>query len=210
MNSDEQFDAMLDAAMRQAGEPPVTPREALWARIEAERGQRRVAALHQQRIRRGLWFGVAAAAVLVIGVGIGRFMAPARPRLPVAQQQHGDTNPAYRLAAVEHFTRFEVLLTQFQSDGSGADQPGAVEARAQQLLQDTRLLLDSPAAADADVRGLLEDLETVLVQMVQAGSKHGAQERQWVAAGVNQQGVVDRLRLVAPISPAAAGNRGVY
>ena len=33
MNSDEQFDARLDAAMRQAGEPPGTPREALWARI---------------------------------------------------------------------------------------------------------------------------------------------------------------------------------
>lgn len=213
MNTGEPLDPMLSEALRQAGEPPATPRDAMWARIETERRARRIVALQRQRQRRFVWVGAAAAAVLLLGIGIGRFLAPPakRHRPPVvASTPAAEANPAYRLAAVEHFTRFEVLLTQFQANDGTADVPAAVEARAQQLLQDTRLLLDSPAATDSDVRGLLEDLETVLAQMVQAGAEHGPQDRKWIAEGVNQQGVIDRLRLVAPISPAASGNKGVY
>src|SRR5262249_6173778 len=64
MKPEEPLDAALRDALRQADEPPATPREAMWARIEAERRRRRITALETRRLPASAWLGIAAAAIL--------------------------------------------------------------------------------------------------------------------------------------------------
>jgi hypothetical protein len=112
---------------------------------------------------------------------------------------------AYRVAAEKHFGRAEVLLTQFRSDAEPGQRDAEFSSWARELLGDTRLLLDSPAAEDLEYRELLEDLELVLAQIVRAATKRRMEERQWVADSMDQRGVMERLRLLMPQWPAGAG-----
>ena len=73
---DEPLEPSLLAAAREYHRPPETPREAMWRAIQAER---RVGARHcGPAPRRWLPWAAAAAALLAVGVGIGRLTQPAR------------------------------------------------------------------------------------------------------------------------------------
>lgn len=211
MNSDDRQDEALEKALRAYNEPPPVPREAMWAQIETARRPATVVRVHPARWRPFAW-GTAAAALLAVGIGIGRWLDHGTAPVPTTGPGPAAVaapNTAYRLAALDHFTRAEVLLTRVRTTGPEAEAPAAVDAWARGLLQDTRLLLDSPAGADAQLRGLLEDLELVLAQIVQAQAQRHPHEREWIADGVQQQGLLDRLRLVTPNSPVRTGNPGV-
>lgn len=211
MSSGDRFDDELEDALRAYNEPPPVPREAVWAQIEAARRAAAVIPVHRARWRPFAW-GTAAAALLAVGIGIGRWLDRGPAPSPTGTAGSVITavpGTAYRLAALDHFTRAEVLLTRVRTTGPEAEAPAVVDAWARGLLQDTRLLLDSPAGADAQLRGLLEDLELVLAQIVQAQAQRHPQEREWIADGVQQQGLLDRLRLVAPNPPVRTGNPGV-
>ena len=73
-----------------------------------------------------------------------------------------------RVAMGEHLARTIALLTTVRdhdpSMGSGAD----VSSWARDLLSTTRLLLDAPQLRDERTRRLLQDLELVLAQIIQA------------------------------------------
>lgn len=71
--SEDRFDEFLRQAARDYNAPPDTPREAMWARIEAER-RARAARRTAGPVHRRVWWGVAlaVAAALLIGIGIGR------------------------------------------------------------------------------------------------------------------------------------------
>ena len=69
---------------------------------------------------------------------------------------------------------------------------------ARDLLTNTRLLLDSPAAADPRRRQLLEDLELTLVDIVQLSPASGAQDRQMIEKDLDQGHVLTRLRSAIP------------
>jgi hypothetical protein len=213
MSSDDRFDDALDNALRAYNEPPPVPRDAMWEQIEAARRPVTVIPVHRSRWRPFAW-GTAAAALLAVGIGIGRWLDHGPTPAPGPTAATGPAvaaapNTAYRLAALDHFTRAEVLLTRVGATGPEAEAPAAIGPWARDLLQDTRLLLDSPAGSDAQLRGLLSDLELVLVQIVQAQAQRQPQEREWIADGVQQQGLLDRLRLVTPNSPVRTGNSGV-
>ena len=70
-------------------------------------------------------------------------------------------------------------------------------AQAQELLSTTRLLLDSPAAADPTMRGLLEDLELVLAQIARLRSTQGEAELDFITSTLEQRDVLPRLGSVA-------------
>ncbi|HEX6807631.1 MAG TPA: hypothetical protein VF118_06560 [Gemmatimonadaceae bacterium] len=70
--SDDKFDEFLQRAARSYHEPPATPREEMWTRIEAERRARRLAVPTQ---RRRWWLTASAlAATLLLGIAIGTRM----------------------------------------------------------------------------------------------------------------------------------------
>jgi len=194
---DDRLGERLEQAARDYHRPPATPREELWARIQAERARRRVSP-RVLVLRPWLRWGLAAAAVLLVGVAIGRSTAPTTPALSVAR-----ADLPYRVAAAQYLTRTEALLTGFRTDS----RPGAADsqfvAQARDLLLTTRLMLDSPVAKSAPMRALLEDLEVVLAQIATLPSSQNAEDVKLINEGIEQRSVLLRLRTSVP-----AGTQG--
>jgi hypothetical protein len=76
-----------------------------------------------------------------------------------------------------------------------------MSAWARDLLSNTRLLLDSPAAVDPERRRLLEDLELVLVQIVQLAPANTA-DRAMIDRALEHDHVMTRLRTAVPAGQA--------
>jgi hypothetical protein len=171
--------------------------------LEAER-RRRLA-----RLTRPVGWAAAAAAVLVLGVGIGRMTTPAH-LTEVAADVVPD--PAVlRRAAVEHLGRTESLLTMVRADARrGRVDPG-VGTWARGLLTQTRLLLDTPDGNDPALRDLLEDLELVLVQVVGVAElapgddARARSELTLALEGLQEREVLPRIQAVTPAGPVLAG-----
>ncbi|MEO7476869.1 MAG: hypothetical protein ABIY46_16210, partial [Gemmatimonadales bacterium] len=103
---ESQADAPLEPALRAAAHeyhrPPDPPVEAMWRAIQAERRAGRPGRPAPLR-----WVPWAAAALLAVGVGIGRLTPFRSPDAPAAGMAAGPAAPlvnatAYRLAAVEY------------------------------------------------------------------------------------------------------------
>jgi anti-sigma factor RsiW len=193
------------AALRDT--PPAAP---LWAGVAERIGHAGLAdpgdelAARRARPRPALRWVAGAAAVLALGVGIGRTLphapAPGRP-VAVRPVAAGD---AYRTAAVDHLARSRALLVAFQQRPAADAQ---ASAWADGLLTDTRLLLDSPAADDPRLRRLLQDLELVLVQIAQLGGGEAPRsEAQLARDAIDESGVLPRMRAVVPAAaPLTSG-----
>jgi len=201
--SDERIEEMLEQVRQSYHVPNEPPREAMWGAIEArmdgpgqgagsgggvvdlgaERAKRNAARPHVLRSTdRSMGWAVAAAAVLVLGVGIGRMTAPvgAPPQAAVAPPAMAKSAKpaALALAAREHLGRTESLLTMVRADArSGRVDPETAEWAAG-LLAQTRLLLDQNNGSNPTVEDLLLDLELVLIQI----------------AGVSETGSMDEAR----------------
>jgi hypothetical protein len=189
------FDAGVAKAAREMYHaPPETPRDEMWAVIQAARAAAAPGAdvVPIRRFRpQPWWVGIAAA--LAIGVVLGRGSIGGGPEevttvadggtdVPVAAEDatpkrapdvpadaRGSSVPrSYRVAAARHLNRTEDFLTMFRVDAR-SDQLEDLDLGpwAKRLLTDTRLLLDSPAGDDPELRMLLGDLELVLAQIVQ-------------------------------------------
>lgn len=201
---DDLFDARLRELARDYHEPPAPPREEMWAAIAARRATPRVL------VRRQPWtWGLAAAAVLVVGIGLGRWSARggSSPTPTATAEAPAPGDAPLRMAATQYLTRAEALLTGMRSGSVPVDAQFLASAR--ELLGMTRLLLDSPLARDAQVRDLLEDLELVLAQVSQLDpAARGTADLDLITDGLNQHGVLPRLRSAIPAGPAALGGRG--
>jgi hypothetical protein len=115
--------------------------------------------------------------------------------IPSASQNREQT--AYRLVTLTHLSDAEAMLTSFRSH-TDEKMDAAMAKWARDLLTNTRLLLDSPAAADPRRRQLLEDLELTLVDIVQLSPNAGAQDRQMIEKNLDQGHVLTRLRTAIP------------
>lgn len=113
----------------------------------------------------------------------------------------GSSNGSYDMATLEHLSRAEALLTSFRTPRSAGDGT-PLNSWARDLLADTRLLLDSPAATDARRRQLLEDLELVLAQIVQLPAESSA-DRGLVQRSIERGAVLSRLRSSIPAGYAS-------
>ena len=148
------------------------------------------------------------AATLVIGVAIGRFTARAPNALsglPVSRRMQDTLTLAepYGSTTSRYFGQAAALLVELPAEARNGRADSHLTGRAYDLLLTTRLLLDSPAADDARIRGLLEDLELVLAQVarLQSGGTQGRSDLELIRQAVDQRDVLPRLRTaVADIS----------
>ena len=224
MNDDEKFDRWIAEAARGYNPPPdVVPRDAMWEAVRRGQataagstveGSGAVVRIGGARGVTGRWWQAAAAAVLLVGlgIGIGRNLpsgttAVGSPR--VAAVAGGDStvvpqpqpSASYDVAATQHLASAEALLTSFRREGTLAEGP-ALEGWARDLLLDTRLLLDSPAAKDVARRHLLEDLELILAQIVQLPAESSA-DRSLVHRSIDRGEVLSRIRTSIPAGVAS-------
>jgi len=199
-HEDPKFEQWLKDAAKSYHSPLPTPREEMWKRIEEARRNQ-----HVIEIRPWMRWALAAAAVLVIGIGIGRWTAhPPGANAPVvASADSVRSDVAYQVAAQQYLTRTEVLLTDFRAQSARGQLDPQFVAAARDLLTTTRLMLDSPAANDPRLQPLLEDLELVLAQITQLPAEPGRKnEMDLINQGLNQRSVLTRLRTATPAIPA--------
>lgn len=230
----------VDAVRETYHAPPDAPREEMWAAIQAgitgsgepETGTADVVDLEHERARRRApsdaarasslrsvapW-AVAAAALLVLGIGIGRWSA-AGPVLPtgtantpsgtVAEVTTPDAS-GLELAARMHFGRTESLLATVRSDARTGRVDGSVGPWARTLLAQTRLLMDARGETRDDVQQLLSDLELVLVQVLGATEASGVDEERareeldLMIRSLERGEILPRIRSAAPGAMAGA------
>ncbi|MEN8145796.1 MAG: hypothetical protein ABFS14_12705 [Gemmatimonadota bacterium] len=225
LNDQERFEAWLkEAAKEHYNAPPEPPRDHMWDAIEAARssgsGESSESGTHKPspvlslaNFRRyPTWLKIAAA--LVIGLGLGRLTlvqsgnTNSGEQLAVVAQEDSDLSRTegsstlpYRIAAREHLDQTEALLTGFRT--SVRDSATRVEMGpwARGLLARTRLLMDSPAAEDAELALLLSDLEFVLAQIVQLRGDDDDEEFGYIDDGLEERQVLLRIQTVAAQSP---------
>ena len=196
---EDRFDQWLREAAQEYHRPAPTPREEMWREIAARRAARRVA-------RPVLRWGVGIAAVLALGIAIGRWTRGAPGPMPseAIATAPGQASPlAYRLAAAQYLTRTEALLTGFRAETRAGEPAGQFARQARDLLGTTRLMLDSPAANDVRLKSLLEDLELVLAQIAQLPAGADREDVQLINQGLEQRSVLLRLRTATPAAPTA-------
>lgn len=211
---DDRFDDQLRDSAREYNVPPETPREAMWERIQAERAERIAAEKAELRTSKAVLpfrpfrhlrpvrLAAGIAAILALGIGLGRLSAPkpgpAAPVLATSEAQPRTSDAAYRIATTEHLGQSEAFLTLFRASVRGGGNEHLASATARQLLATNRLLLDSPAASDARTRLLLQDLELVLAEIAQLSPRPSAPDLDLITEGLERGGVMSRLRTAVP------------
>lgn len=210
--NDDQFEELLNQAGAGYNLPPEVPRAEMWEAIEAgmESSEPAVVAIASGRgvagwrSRRRQWMGLAtaAAALLVLGVGIGRLSVPVDPVATrgVALVRVASGEPLQRVTR-EHFSKTEALLSMVNSDAHSGRVEGDVGSWAAQLLFETRLLMNSGGGQDAAVTTLLQDLELILIQVARLNRERvdgGGEDLRLITEGMNDQNVMMRIRAMMP------------
>lgn len=201
--NDEHFDKLIASTRDHYRVPPEPRLDAMWAAIDAELSGTPTRWQVVRRTTRWSVVGLAAAATLVLGVGVGRWSATgaasaaalarggdaARGVLPVS-----DVAEPLQRETSNYLGETEALLRDLQDTTTS----GAYANQASTLLVTTRLLLDSPAARDRQLHDLLEDLELVLAQIATLRgldtSRRGAADLQMIRSALDDHDLVPRLR----------------
>lgn len=217
---EEVLETMRDTYRR----PPEAPRDEMWTAIVAELPAGQEAgdviaigpARRKQAEGKTVWnrqwtaLATAAAALLVMGIGLGRVSvspsgAPVEPAEVASAEVRSST---MRVAAVDHLSRTEALLTMVSSDARAGRVDAEVGQWARTLLLQTRLLIDSSAAQDPMILVLLEDLEVILMQVARLspqldGSLSG--ELDLITEGLEDNDMMLRIRAILPTGSVQAG-----
>ncbi len=195
MSDDEQFDRWIVEAAQDYHRPPADiPREAMWTAIRAAVPAPAAVAHRRWSPGRGVALLAAATALVVVAYRVGITTGREAQAPAVASV---DRTVAYDVATRDLFDRAEVLLASTQSPGA-VTTDSAVTRWARDILGETRLLLDSPAAATAERRLLLEDLELLLVQLVRLDAAATPDDRAMLDRALRDGGVLSRLRTAVP------------
>ena len=199
--TNDRFEERLREVARDYHQPPETPRDAMWTAIAAER--RRRAEPRVFLLRPAVRWGLAMAAVLLVGIAIGRIgFGPVTTKL---DEPNTGSNVAYSVAAVQYLNSTETLLTGFRADARSGRIDTLFIDQARELLTSTRLLLQCPAGKDPHLKPLLEDLELVLAQIaLLPGGRRDTLDVDLITQGMDQQSVLTRLRTAIPAGPASA------
>lgn len=202
--TEDRFDELMRDAERTYRNPPQPDFDAMWKSIEREHfgAPERTAGFR----RTSRWIGIAA--TLIVGIGIGRASmsvgrpasqpAPSAGTVAVAPPAHVDSTTMsrpYSLETSQYLGQTAALLVALPSEAK-AGTSAQFTSRAGDLLSRTRLLLDSQAADDPTMRGLLEDLELVLMQVVRLQGGNST-ELDLINRALEQRDVIPRLRTAA-------------
>ena len=246
--SDENLDPLLEMMRSEYNPPPETPREEMWSVIQqriqegmpggARAGREEaegdgpkspdgpVLSLDQARRRlrartkRGFTWAMGAAAILVLGLGIGRMTAPGvAPSMKSgldatslsARATSGDDSDPLRVVSLEHLAQTESYLTLARADARAGALDAGVGRWSRSRLAQTRLLLDAQQGKDPVLQALLEDLELVLVQLMGASAVEGDATKtlsEWNLAmeGLEDTEVLARIRAMLPSGPGYMGS----
>lgn len=200
-NHDEQLPDGVRLTARGYNNPPELSKadlDAMWSGIESEAFAQ--PAQSSPATRR--WFPITRvaqmAAVLLLGVVIGRFALPGETTVEpttiaaISPADSARIPEPYQATTSRYLGQTAALLVGLPSDGSRADRANI--GRATDLLSTTRMLLDSPAASDPRLRTLLEDLELVLAQVVRLQAGQSGDELDFIRLALEQRDVMPRLR----------------
>lgn len=134
----------------------------------------------------------------------GTLLTVLRPDVRSGARQPGEdaAGIGYQLAAAAHLARAEALLTAFGASPADPARDVPLTRWAQDVLANTRLLMDSPAGRDPERRRLMEDLELVLVQLVQRpGGARATEDRLHIERSLERTQVLPRLRSTQTQAP---------
>jgi hypothetical protein len=212
---DPAFDAWIARMAPSLNAPKSVPRGEMWAEIQAAHQTHldaqagRIAGVTP--LRRSHWGLMSViAAALLLGVAIDRYGLRATDRrdasttaeAPAAQADSRDPARVYRMAAAQTLTQAEALLTAYRADAAPASDPAAAVQLGRwgrDVLGSTRLLMDSPAGGDPQLRALLDDLELVLVQIVQlSGGPLDPADRALIDRALQDRNLLPRIRTAVP------------
>lgn len=210
--NDDRFEELLNQAGSEYNLPPAIPREEMWEAIVAESMPPAAGVVQiapqagrpslQSARRPWLGWATAAAALLVLGVGIGRLSAPANPSVGGAPATLIATSAEpLRVVTREHLASAEALLSVVKTDARSGRVEEDVVAWGTRLLFETRLLMNSAGGQDVAVVELLKDLELILVQVVRlngSGVGGGSENLRLIAEGMNDQRLMMRIRAMLP------------
>lgn len=215
---DDRTPERVRRATREYNDPPqlsAADSDAMWSAIEKDAFPARFRSpsgpFAERQERQTPWLTtrslVPLAAVLLLGVAIGRFALPRDAATPVTvavrapdADSVGVPEP-YQSATSRYLGQTTALLASLPAEVRDGHADDRFMGRAHDLLLTTRLLLDSPAAADPRFRTLLEDLELVLAQVVRMPSDKSPAELDLIRQALEQRDVLPRLRnAVADIS----------
>jgi hypothetical protein len=155
---------------------------------------------------------LAIAATLVIGIALGRASmslgtkTTPEPTQTVASIANTASDVPYEVETSKYLGQTAALLIALPSEVKAGRADEQFVSRAGELLGRTRLLLDSPASRDPQMKTLLEDLELVLAQVVRLQNDSTSRsELDRIARALEQRDVLPRLRsAVADISAISA------
>jgi hypothetical protein len=202
--NDDRFDELMQDLRWSFNVPPNPPLDEMWTEIERAHLGAPVSAIPRGGIGRYTpW--LAAAATLLIGVGIGRLLpnsnktSPAMSTASTAATHQSippDTSAvvdAYRDQTSRYLGQTAALLISLPAKDASGKTDAAFAGKAADLLVTTRLLIDSPAAQDPKMRSLLEDLELVLVQIARLRTERNRGDLDLIHQAVEQGDVLSRL-----------------
>jgi hypothetical protein len=205
MMDEKRFDEVLrdmPGSFNHPGEPPL---DEMWGVIEDAHFNSQASAARSGMRSLAPW--LVAAAALVIGVGIGHYV-PLRKSMPrngeaeltVAKTKFlapgADTSAiadAYRDQTSQYLGQAAALLISLPAQNATGKTDATFSGKAADLLVTTRLLIDSPAAQDPQLRSLLEDLELVLVQIARLRGERNKGDLDLIHQAVEQGDVLSRL-----------------
>lgn len=211
--NETQFEEFLREQARELNSPPETPRDAIWQSIVAKRAADELAQRRRRRLLVGGGWGIGIAALLILGIGLGRLsMRSAGPGPTVAERSATAEGTAFRMVTDQHLSQAEALLTMVKSSAGSEEINRQTVLWARDLLSSTRLLLDSAAADDARLRILLEDLELVLAEIArlpvdsdEEPQPRAREELDLVRESIENGSVLPRIRTSLPAgNPSAA------
>ena len=238
MSGIDDWSESMRKLIRAYNDPPAPPADEMWdviSRRLAEEGEQEaevpgdpnqdpsvVDLSSRRRSSRVAWWlrpSLAAAAILILGVALGRWSRPLSMEEPgppaglaagneASPGRVGPASPGFPAVAASYLQDTESFLTLLRADAREGRLNGGLETWAKVLLLQTRVLLDSPQAEDPGVRVLLEDLELVLVQVIQLPASEGdrgREELRWIDEGVEAHQVLPRVQAVIPAGPIVAG-----
>jgi hypothetical protein len=198
--SEDRLEQIINTAADHYNVPPVNPPfDQMWTAIEAEAFAPKVQSIAAARgtsLAGNPWLRMAA--VLVLGVAIGRLtmQAPASPPAMVeasAPVQPNVAQASYQLSAERYLGQTVTLLASLPRQLQTGGTDSAYITKASQSLAQLRMLMDSPAANNPRLRALFEDLELVLVQVVQMPNSGSPSEAKLIRQAMQERDVMPRL-----------------
>jgi hypothetical protein len=224
--SDPRFDAWLAKVAPSLNVPNAAPRQEMWDAIQAAQKTSRDAQAGRLTgvtpLRRNLRLLSAIAAAVLLGIAIDRLalqkpddQSASTTRVaspPPAPVDPGDPSRLYRMAAAQTLTQAEALLMAYGASDVADRNPSAsrqLGTWGRDILSSTRLLLDSPAGGDPQLRPLLDDLELVLVQLIElSGAPLDTGERALIDRALQDRNLLPRIRTAVPANVAGAASSG--